>query len=494
MAFNLGDALKNVPNSGTNGRQSITYLPLDSLDSDPGNFYELRDIDKLADNISVAGLQQPILVRAGKELGRFTIVSGHRRTAAIRLLAEEDPETWKEVPCIIETDSVSPYLQQLRLIYANSNTRHKTAAEISEEAVQVEDLLYRLKEEGYEFPGRMRDHVAEAVGASKSKLARLKVIRENLIPEFKDLFSADLLAENTAYTLASAEADRQLIIFEAMSKRYGNEIIRLPQNEAANVLREMEKASAVCKGLNCPYVKGGCDHAEVRFRKALKLGPYGSLSCSGCCRDCGQLPYCGESCEYASDVKQIHLEKLKKQNAERAAAKKAEKDAQKSKDQQEKDLIALCYRRVADLREKRNISAREFVKTSTGYDFSVDADHLPVLESGKVKLTDRMPGGIWASEARHLIAVADLLGCSIDYLLGRDAPEPEQEPGSCWNTGDPEDCGKYIVVYGFVGERKDMANEAYWDGTGWHLFGHDLPEELVISAWTPVPEEALDDG
>ena len=494
MAFNLGDALKNVPNSGTTGRQSITYLPLDSLDSDPGNFYELGDINNLADNISVAGLQQPILVRAGKELGRYTIVSGHRRTAALRILAGEDPDRWAEVPCIIETDTVSPYLQQLRLIYANSNTRHKTAAEISEEAVQVEELLYHLKEEGYEFPGRMRDHVAEAVGASKSKLARLKVIRENLIPEFMDLFSADKLAENTAYTLAGADSGRQLIFFDALSKRYGGETIILSQSEAANVLREMEKASAVCKGLNCPYVKGGCDHAEVRFRKASKLGPYGSLSCSGCCRDCDQIPYCGESCEYASDVKQFHLEKLKKQNAERAAAKKAEKDAQKSKEQKEKDLIALCYRRVADLRKKRNISAREFVKTSTGYDFPVNADHLPVLESGKVKLTDRMPGGIWASEAQHLIAVADLLGCSIDYLLGRDAPEPQQETGSCWNTGDPEDCGEYIVLYGFDGVKTDLVDTAYWNGTRWIMYDDELPEDLVISTWTPVPRGDLGDG
>lgn len=494
MAFNLGDALKNVSNSDTTGRQSITYLPLDSLDSNPGNFYELRDVDKLADNISVARLQQPILVRAGKELGRYTIVSGHRRTAAIRLLAEEDPDRWAEVPCIIETDTVSPYLQQLRLIYANANTRNKTAAEISEEAVQVEELLYRLKEEGYSFPGRMRDHVAEAVGASKSKLARLKVIRENLIPQFMDLFSADKLAENTAYTLAGADSGRQQIFFDALSKRYGGEEIRLFQGEVANTLKEMERASEICNGLTCPMVKGGCDHAEVRFRKASKLGQYSSLSCSGCCRDCGQLPYCGESCEYASDVKQIHLEKLKKQKAECAAAKKAEKDAQKSKEQKEKDLIALCYRRVADLREKRNISAREFIKTSTGYDFSVDADHLPALESGKVKLTDRMPGGIWASEAQHLIAVADLLGCSIDYLLGRDAPEPQQKAVSCWNTGDPEDCGEYIVVYGFRGKKKDLVETAYWNGTRWIMYDDELPEELVISTWTPVPRGDLGDG
>ena len=81
MAFNLGDVLKNVPNSDT-GREQITYLPIDNLDSDAGNFYELTGIDALADNISVAGLQQPIRVRAGREPGRYTIVSGHRRMAA----------------------------------------------------------------------------------------------------------------------------------------------------------------------------------------------------------------------------------------------------------------------------------------------------------------------------------------------------------------------------------------------------------------------------
>ena len=40
-----------------------------------------------------------------------------------------------------------------------------------------------------------------------------------------------------------------------------------------------------------------------------------------------------------------------------------------------------------------------------------------------VSLNDRMPGSIWAREAKRLIETADLLGCSIDYMLGRDVPE-----------------------------------------------------------------------
>lgn len=175
--FNLADVLKDVPNLDTE-RKQIEYIPLNLIDGDPNNFYQLRGIENLAANIATCDLQQPILVRQ-KEDGRYVTVSGHRRRAALELLAKDDPERWQEVPCIVERDAVSPALQQLRLIYANANTRTMTSAELGEQAAQVEKLLYQLKEEGYEFPGRMRDHVAQAVNASKSKLARLKVIREN---------------------------------------------------------------------------------------------------------------------------------------------------------------------------------------------------------------------------------------------------------------------------------------------------------------------------
>ena len=41
------------------------------------------------------------------------------------------------------------------------------------------------------------------------------------------------------------------------------------------------------------------------------------------------------------------------------------------------------------------------------------------MECGDVNVYDCLPGGLPADNATRLIAVADLLGCSIDYLLGR---------------------------------------------------------------------------
>ena len=98
MAFDLSSLLKDVPDLGT-GREQIEYIRLDALDEDPNNFYQLSQIPELAANIQLCGLQQPIRVRATGS-GRYQIVSGHRRRAALVMLAEEEPQKWEEVACI----------------------------------------------------------------------------------------------------------------------------------------------------------------------------------------------------------------------------------------------------------------------------------------------------------------------------------------------------------------------------------------------------------
>ena len=219
--FDMGEFAKTlaqpVPESGT-GREQIEYIDVDLLDSDPGNFYELRDLDGLADNIATIGLQQPIRVRDG-ENGHAVIVSGHRRVAAIRKLVEDGRTDLREVPCIREKGDASPALRELRLIYANSSTRALSSSEISQQVEKVRDLLYQLKEEGYEFPGRMRDHVAEACKISKSKLARLDVIRKGLAPDIRKAYwdgpQSKSLSEDAAYTLSRLSVDIQRQVVDA---------------------------------------------------------------------------------------------------------------------------------------------------------------------------------------------------------------------------------------------------------------------------------------
>ena len=486
--FNLADVLKDVPNLDTE-RKQIDYIRLDLIDGDPNNFYQLSGIEDLAANIATCNLQQPLLVRE-KEDGRYIIVSGHRRRAALELLAKEDPERWQEVPCIVERDAVSPALQQLRLIYANANTRTMTSAELGEQAAQVEKLLYQLKEEGYEFPGRMRDHVAQAVNASKSKLARLKVIREKLIPQFMRLWEKNSLRESVAYTLAGLSKERQRMIFIAQTNDSKDEF-RCTDGWVENIARQMDEVEKTCKKTKCAVCHTStCDHKYTRLEHAARLSMYNSMFCRGCCLECTMLADCKYSCEHAADAKSVLRDKRK-------ADKRAEKEAQRAKEQPEKDLLALAYSRVGQLRKERNISAEDFVTASLGWHYANDMERLPKLEDGSsVSLKDRMPGSIWASEAKRLIETADLLGCSIDYMLGRDVPNSdtggasENVPnlGTGWRTGTPDSEGEYIVLIKHDPSKAYVPDKYQWVGERWQYHGMQVADiGIIVDYWIPIP-------
>lgn len=203
--FQIGDFAKSVGAavSKLDTSEQLQYLDIDLLDANEANFYELSNLQPLADSIAMDGLQQPLVVTP-EENGRYKVLSGHRRRAAIRLLLEESEDPLpklRSVPCLVRRYK-SQHLAELQLILANSTARELTSAEKMRQAERIEMLLYQLKEEGYQFPGRMRDQVAAACNVSAPKLARLKVIREHLIPEYMVAFEANRLPEQTAYALA----------------------------------------------------------------------------------------------------------------------------------------------------------------------------------------------------------------------------------------------------------------------------------------------------
>lgn len=210
--FSLREALAQgaVPELDTTGREQIEYIDIDLLDSDERNFYELSGIEDLAASIELLGLQQPIRVRDNPEkAGRVIIVSGHRRRAALDRLVQEGKERYRQVPCIKERGTESAAMQELRLIFGNSDTRKMSNADIAKQAERIKFLLYQLKEEGIEFPGRMRDHVAEACQISKSKLARLEVIQKGLLSNLRPAWDAGRLPESVAYRISQEPAEIQ---------------------------------------------------------------------------------------------------------------------------------------------------------------------------------------------------------------------------------------------------------------------------------------------
>lgn len=233
--FNLADLLSDVSILDTTpGREQIEYIDIDLIRSDERNFYSIEGIENLMASIELLGLQQPVRVREA-DVG-YIIVSGHRRAEALRRLAEEGKETYRDVPCIVEAETSSPELQELRLIYANSDTRTLSSAELAQQAARVEDLLYRLKEQGMEFPGRMRDHVAQACNVSRTKLARLKVIRDNLKPEaLRKAYQDGRLNETAAYEIARRSESAQELADEQLDY-----IMRRSAEEISGIMDSLE--------------------------------------------------------------------------------------------------------------------------------------------------------------------------------------------------------------------------------------------------------------
>lgn len=488
MAFSLADMLKEVSNPDT-GRDQIEYIRLDLIDSDVNNFYQLSDIEGLADNISFAGLQQPIRVRKNADNDRYTIISGHRRRAAIELLAKDEPEKWQEVSCIVQQDAASPALQQLQLIFANSSTRKLTSAEISEQAVQVEKLLYQLKEEEcYVFPGRMRDHVSEVAGVSKTKIARLKVIRDNLTPSWSRRFSENKLNESTAYALAQLPAEYQQAIFNGLDVE--NRLGWLRENEIIKYKQRFDKIAELKCGKSGGFP---CANCKCKLEQAARIYVYNTCNCHKCCSECPDLASCKNACSRLAD-------KVKKLKENAKYTKRQEKAAKAEKERPQIEQIQNLWCRFGYLRDRAGKTVKEVLDVVDIYYHKDDDKKYASLEDGTAKITTttKLPFNYscYLSDVNRFIAMADLFGCSLDYLLCRtDDPDPKPAENvsnlnTGWQTGNPEKIGFYAVCTLYDDTSKPDVQRMLWTGYCWKVHNYEFEPEVdgQILGWMPFPE------
>lgn len=488
--FDLGKFLTDSGvNIDTGNRKQIEDIPIDRIDPDPNNFYHLSGLEDLTSNIALMGLQQPILVRPCGD--RYTIISGHRRHAALqKLIAEDGREDLRQVPCIVDRSQDSPEFTQLKLIYANASTRTVTSAEQSAQTEQVEKLLYQLKEQGMEFPGRMRDYVAQICKISTGKLARLKVIREHLIPEFSKLWQQGKLTEGAAYVLAGHGPTQQKMVWIAQTKD-GTQDGCFYEYIVKNCLEEMRRVKQLGKTITCPN-GGDCSHTYTLMEKAAGLGGYEKLACTGCCKQCSGLAACKYSCELACAERE-------QQRKERREETRQRKEAAEQAEAPERELLSVWYRRAGELRKSRGVTEEQLLRTDQGFLSPGDLDRYKKLEAGGTPSInrDRMLGGIWASEAKRMVATADLLGCSIDYLLGRtDCKEVNHGAQECvnidtgWRTGAPEEPGEYCVLVRYFSGDNLLPDKFDWTDDGWTDHNIDISSlGIDVLYWMPLPED-----
>lgn len=488
--FNIAQVLADAGiNNDTSARKQIEYIPIGQIEADPGNFYDLPKLEELANSISIIGLQEPVVVRPVED-GRYRIISGHRRTAALRILIDRGEHDDK-VMCIVERQQESEALTRLKLIMGNSENRVLTSAEQARQVEETQQLIYQLKEEGFDFSGRVRDYVSDICKISTGKIARLNVIRNQLIPNFMKLWEAGAINDSVAYILAGQVPKRQKAVWSAKTGD-GKKAFKCTADWLVSIFGDMDHVREVYGKLTCQENSTSvCDFKDCLLNYAAGLGQYKSLryECRGCCKTCSSLLNCKHSCPRAADAKK------EKKDVAKAVQLKAAED-EKARNQPIVDMIAKCYSRVGQLRAEHGISEEDYLNAADGYCASSNTESLRRMESGKCSSTDRMPCFLGVNTAKALIATADLLGCSIDYLLGRTdvkglVATPAAEPEKCvkvdtWHTGEPPAPGCYIA-YGLWGgeETCDMAT---WHDDGWDMDTVCLDS---ISAWAYPPDKAV---
>lgn len=507
MAFDITSVLKNA--QVRDGEEQLERISLDLIDPDPNNFYSLDGLDELAGNIELIGLQQPLRVRPGSQPGRYTIVSGHRRRAALLMIRDgydsEDPDRkpWEKAACIVEYGEASEAMRELRLIYANAATRVMTAAEQSRQAERVTELLYTLKEQGVEFPGRMRDHVAEACQISRTKLARLHAIRANLDAGLLERFDRGEIPEETAYQLqrlpkeAQAGVETCLMTGRKKTLPYAHQVEKVASD--LDIYTKPAACRAHAGAPDCTITNVHiCRSIWELYRDCKNLTP--NTNANGiCCRECNDRDHCSWACQECKDRRKLDAAVDKEKEAERAREQKFQEEAKQKLFRRLRQEQAKRIQRLAD--ELGLIDDCE-LPSAYSWNKGTTVKEVKRIAEGRFGDDHYYDGNILPTNTKNLIEWAEFLECSTDYLLGRtDVPtvaiEAPQVSGSDtkpkWQTGTPTEVGYYMTRVGAGSTdsaKTGVWQMLHWNGSAWtyNAVGKQLSPWMNVFSWVPLPD------
>ena len=489
-------AMGDVSDSDTGA--AIVLIPFGEIVPDPDNGYSMDGIEELAGNIETVGLLDPLTVLPRTEAG-YPLLSGHRRREAIGRIIEGGSDMFAAgVPCIVRgrrtaadaNPRVTELLDRLTLLMANSDNRKMTSADQNHEAERMEAIVAELAELGFEFPGRRRDWVAELSGMSRTKLARLKVIREKLERHIREVYyDKGELSEDAAYELARLPAEHQLTVADWYCKRD-----KAPALWYAHTIKEYGADLARLEEYTCPEKLGGgaCENRGGIMDKIWTNGYHSHGYCAyrkRCCADCPDMASCRSVCAKM----QPKADKLRKQNRE---AQKQAREAAAREDAPKIERIRNIWLRFGNALSRANMEDDELRERVDGTRlWGVGADEILNLECGeasKITHSTFLPfsRSLYLEDAERLIGIADALGCSLDYLFCRtDVPEAGGVSDSdtlagrlVWHEtaieGPPPDGTQSVICWGRAGLYKPVP----------HLLQEELEFSEGCCAWWAVVE------
>lgn len=485
----FGDAAA-VSKSDTD--RTVKMIDIDQLQANEKNFYKVgkKDLDDLKSSIEISGiLDPPSVCKADGD--KYRIISGHRRCEAVRQLVKEGRKDLRMVPCFIRSPQ-SAEMEELELIWANATSRVLSSPELAQQAARVEELLYQLKEQGVEFPGRMRDHVAQACKISRTKLANLHAIQTNLRAPLLDMWRKGTLNDAQALELSRLDGglqDRLAGLFPRMSKD------DLPASAVVQRIGECAKAGA--KWLPCGVCPAGdgltCSSARGDAFLRHDLGyVYDMCQGSKCCWTCRNgrtasgYNACDSMCSRAKAARTAANQQ--ERDKEEAARKKASDKIKQAFIAEAKRLLAAAD--AAGLSDKTKIDISPYISGSVRELRGWAAGK--GLEQRSFYRNDLDPRFV------DVATVSKQLQCSADYIVGNiDQPWPviplsetlESDQPPKWRTDTPPVSGHYWCNFDCGGTA--IHSDAVYDAVlgVWYFPNGGAKIDAACTGWVRLPEE-----
>lgn len=376
-----------VPESGT-----TREIPVGEIFNNPRNFYPLPsmgELTKLKESIEINGLLEPpsVVQDIG---GKYRLISGHSRMAAVRLLHSDDHASvspthkWDAVLCRVLPAMTKE--QELCAVIEANRQRVKSNALLAEEAERLKETYIRRKKAGEEFPVGLRDWVAKEMQINATKVGNLQVIKKGLkVPGIIARWEKGELPEAAALEIARMDDETQYRLLDWVIDNHRTWTI--------NNVREFSTCWTCCKH-KCPDTGGFCPNAARMYADRYR---YGEWRCAGCCRECLNRDTCSTACRF------VVAERPPKE-PEPAVPRNPAAD-----DPRLKNMTPKFCERVKALREATGLTRKEFAESIGEY-----------------------PGtyGAWENNslagAGSLPKLALTLGTTMDYLCGlTDDPAPK---------------------------------------------------------------------
>jgi len=181
--------------------EDIIMIDVDNLLESPDNFFELSDIENLAYTILGQGGVKENLIVKPLETGEYEIISGHRRTFAVRHLLEQGEEISRFLPCLVQNyDNEDDKLKDLILM--NVSTRTLDNSQLWKCYEILNEMFQRKKDLGEKF-GRVQTRIAEMLNVSQGQVSKMQIIDKKAIPEIKEAIKNGEISINTAEPIAN---------------------------------------------------------------------------------------------------------------------------------------------------------------------------------------------------------------------------------------------------------------------------------------------------